>query len=73
MATGIRGVHRGFDFATEEHGVTIQRIQTNLSEKRQSKRDLREKGGKEGKKRLRVFSRAKKSKRQNQNQEEPQS
>lgn len=34
MSTGIRSIHRGFDFATEEHGVAMQRIQTNLSEKR---------------------------------------
>lgn len=34
MSTGIRSVHRGFDFATEEHGVAMQRIQTNLSSRR---------------------------------------
>ncbi|KAK7455126.1 hypothetical protein VKT23_010997 [Stygiomarasmius scandens] len=34
MATGIRSVHRGFDFSTEEGGHTIQRMQTDLSERR---------------------------------------
>lgn len=34
MATGARVVHRGFDFSQEEGGVAIQRIQTNLSERR---------------------------------------
>lgn len=38
MATGARGVHRGFDFAQEEGGVAIQRIQTNLSERRSERR-----------------------------------
>ena len=33
MATGVTGRHRGFDFATEEGGVAIQRMQTNLSER----------------------------------------
>ncbi|KAH6894999.1 phospholipid-translocating ATPase [Coprinopsis sp. MPI-PUGE-AT-0042] len=33
MATGITSQHRGFDFATEEGGVAIQRMQTNLSER----------------------------------------
>ncbi|KZT69864.1 phospholipid-translocating P-type ATPase [Daedalea quercina L-15889] len=32
MATGLQSPHRGFDFATEENGVALQRIQTNLSE-----------------------------------------
>ncbi|KAF8205548.1 phospholipid-translocating ATPase [Mycena galopus ATCC 62051] len=36
MATGLRSVHRGFDFATEENGVAMRRIQTNLSERRHS-------------------------------------
>ena len=40
MATGLRSFHRGFDFATEENGVAMQRMQTNLSERRQSTRDL---------------------------------
>lgn len=34
MATGVRSQHHGFDFATEEHGVAMQRIQSHLSEKR---------------------------------------
>jgi phospholipid-translocating ATPase len=34
MATGIRTMHRGFDFATEENGVEMRRIQSNLSERR---------------------------------------
>lgn len=38
MATGVRAVHRGFDFAQEEGGVAIQRIQTNLSERRSERR-----------------------------------
>ncbi|KAJ7143107.1 phospholipid-translocating ATPase [Mycena crocata] len=40
MSTGLRSVHRGFDFATEENGVAMQRMQTNLSEMRQSSRNL---------------------------------
>jgi len=31
MSTGLNYVHRGFDFVTEEDGVSIQRIQSNLS------------------------------------------
>ncbi|TDL24691.1 phospholipid-translocating P-type ATPase [Rickenella mellea] len=37
MSTGLRTMHRGFggfDFSTEEHGVAIRRMQTDLSEKR---------------------------------------
>jgi phospholipid-translocating ATPase len=34
MSTGMRSVHRGFDFITEEDGVAMRRIQTNLSERR---------------------------------------
>lgn len=34
MSTGIRSVHRGFDFATEENGVAMRRMQSNLSERR---------------------------------------
>ncbi|KAI5116853.1 hypothetical protein M0805_006806 [Coniferiporia weirii] len=61
MATGERGVHRGFDFAQEEGGIAIQRIQTNLSERRQHVLSEGKRGsGKERKKtvgsRLRVFS-----------------
>ena len=41
MSTGMRSVvHRGFDFSTEENGVAIKRMQTNLSERRQSSRSL---------------------------------
>ncbi|TFK54630.1 phospholipid-translocating ATPase [Heliocybe sulcata] len=36
MSTGMRSTHRGFDFATEEGGVAIRRMQSNLSEVRQS-------------------------------------
>ncbi|KAK0484215.1 hypothetical protein EDD18DRAFT_1429821 [Armillaria luteobubalina] len=35
-------VHRGFGFATEEGGVTMSRIQSHLSEKRMSSRNLTE-------------------------------
>ncbi|KAJ6501941.1 hypothetical protein C8R45DRAFT_1209601 [Mycena sanguinolenta] len=55
MATGLRSVHRGFDFATEENGVAMRRIQTNLSERRHSSRDVAPEG--ERRSRLRnVFS-----------------
>ncbi|KAF7331909.1 Phospholipid-transporting ATPase [Mycena kentingensis (nom. inval.)] len=40
MATGLVSVDRGFDFATEEGGVALRRMQTNLSEKRASNRNL---------------------------------
>lgn len=40
MSTGVRSVHRGFDFATEEDGVAMRRMQSNLSERRQSTRHL---------------------------------
>ncbi|KAL1937625.1 hypothetical protein VTO73DRAFT_13011 [Trametes versicolor] len=36
MATGMRSVNRGFDFATEENGVAMQRIQSHLSERHQA-------------------------------------
>ncbi|KAJ7264906.1 phospholipid-translocating ATPase [Mycena haematopus] len=39
MATGLRSVNRGFDFATEENGVAMRRIQTNLSERKHSDRN----------------------------------
>ncbi|KAK0493628.1 phospholipid-translocating ATPase [Armillaria luteobubalina] len=42
MSTGIRSVHRGFGFATEEGGVAMSRIQSHLSEKRTSSRNLTE-------------------------------
>ncbi|KAF8447755.1 hypothetical protein L210DRAFT_940528 [Boletus edulis BED1] len=40
MCSGARTVHRGFDFATEEGGVAMRRMQSNLSERRQSNRHL---------------------------------
>jgi len=41
MSTGMRSAgHRGFDFSTEENGVAMKRMQTNLSERRQSSRSL---------------------------------
>ncbi|KAF9478485.1 phospholipid-translocating P-type ATPase [Pholiota conissans] len=40
MATGLTSVDHGFDFATEEHGVEMRRVQTNLSERRMSKQNL---------------------------------
>ncbi|KAF9227701.1 phospholipid-translocating P-type ATPase [Gyrodon lividus] len=40
MSTGVRSIHRGFDFATEEGGVAMRRMQSNLSERRQSSRHL---------------------------------
>lgn len=42
MSTGIRSVHRGFDFATEEGGVAMSRMQSHLSERRTSSRNLSE-------------------------------
>jgi len=51
MSTGMRSVHRGFDFATEEGGVAIQRIQTNLSERRQTSMNERPTSGKGRRKR----------------------
>jgi phospholipid-translocating ATPase len=40
MSTGIRSVHRGFDFSMEEGGIAMRRMQTNLSERRQSSRSV---------------------------------
>ncbi|KDR73714.1 hypothetical protein GALMADRAFT_71945 [Galerina marginata CBS 339.88] len=40
MATGMVSVDHGFDFATEEHGVEMRRVQTNLSERRMSKQNI---------------------------------
>jgi phospholipid-translocating ATPase len=40
MATGIRSVHRGFDFSMEENGVAMRRIQSRLSERHQSNHNL---------------------------------
>ncbi|PPQ99092.1 hypothetical protein CVT24_009358 [Panaeolus cyanescens] len=36
MSTGLVSTDRGFDFATEEGGVMMRRVQTNLSERRVS-------------------------------------
>jgi len=38
MVTGLQSVHRGFDFVTEEDGVSMRRIQSNLSERHAAKR-----------------------------------
>ncbi|TFK63348.1 phospholipid-translocating P-type ATPase [Pluteus cervinus] len=46
MSTGIRSTHRGFDFATEEGGVAMRRMQSNLSERRQSSKNLATQGKK---------------------------
>lgn len=46
MSTGIRSTHRGFDFATEEGGVAMKRMQSNLSERRQSSKNLATQGKK---------------------------
>jgi phospholipid-translocating ATPase len=40
MSTGLRSVHRGFNFAMEENGVAMRRMQSNLSVARQSSRNL---------------------------------
>ncbi|KAJ7904440.1 phospholipid-translocating ATPase [Mycena olivaceomarginata] len=40
MATGMVSRDRGFDFATEENGVAMRRMQSNLSERRTSNRNL---------------------------------
>ena len=40
MSNGLVSVDRGFDFVTEEHGVEMRRVQTNLSEKRSNKQRL---------------------------------
>ncbi|KAG9318662.1 hypothetical protein JVU11DRAFT_755 [Chiua virens] len=45
MCTGARTVYRGFDFVTEEGGVAMRRMQSNLSERRQSSRHLPLNGG----------------------------
>ncbi|KAI0647599.1 phospholipid-translocating P-type ATPase [Trametes meyenii] len=36
MSTGMRSVNRGFDFATEENGIAMQRMQSHLSERHQA-------------------------------------
>ena len=40
MSTGLVTVDRGFDFTTEEQGVEMRRVQTNLSEKRSNSQKL---------------------------------
>jgi phospholipid-translocating ATPase len=58
MSTGQHSVHRGFDFATEEGGVAMLRMQSNLSERRQSSRNLPLSEAQDTKKKsaLRLFS-----------------
>ena len=48
MSTGLVSVDRGFDFAVEERGVHMRRVQTNLSERRASMRSLGVGGSGEG-------------------------
>lgn len=38
MSTGLQTPSRGFDFAAEDNGVALQRIQTNLSEQQSRNR-----------------------------------
>lgn len=40
MSTGLRSTHRGFDFAVEEGGPAIRRLQSNLSAPRPSETNL---------------------------------
>ncbi|KAF8801609.1 phospholipid-translocating P-type ATPase [Phlegmacium glaucopus] len=40
LSTGLVSTDRGFDFATEEHGVEMRRVQTNLSERRSNNQKL---------------------------------
>ena len=40
MSTGLRSTHRGFDFAAEEGGPAIRRLQSNLSAPRPSQTNL---------------------------------
>ncbi|KAJ3734877.1 phospholipid-translocating ATPase [Lentinula guzmanii] len=54
MSTGIRSVHRGFDFSAEEGGPAIRRMQSNLSERRSSQPGASK--AKSGSKRSRVLS-----------------
>ncbi|KAF8237713.1 phospholipid-translocating P-type ATPase [Tricholoma matsutake] len=57
MSTGIVSVHRGFDFVTEENGVAMHRMQTNLSERRASTQKLAPRPRSKGKEVMsRVFS-----------------
>ncbi|KAK7034734.1 hypothetical protein VNI00_012141 [Paramarasmius palmivorus] len=39
MSTGLTSTDRGFDFATEEHGTAIRRLQSNLSQRRRRVRN----------------------------------
>ncbi|PCH37630.1 phospholipid-translocating P-type ATPase [Wolfiporia cocos MD-104 SS10] len=45
MSTGMRSQHRGFDFVTEENGVALQRLQSNLSERQKTPFRRRRRGG----------------------------
>lgn len=58
MSTGLVSIDRGFDFATEENGVAMRRMQSNMSERRASSRNLpRPTPSKKGKETLsQVFS-----------------
>lgn len=58
MSTGLVSIDRGFDFATEENGVAMRRMQSNISERRASSRNLpRPTPSKKGKETLsQVFS-----------------
>lgn len=49
MATGLISVDRGFDFAMEENGVAMRRMQSNLSERRASQRNLAQQQSVKGK------------------------
>lgn len=40
MSTGLRSTHRGFDFAAEEGGAAMRRLQSNLSAPRPSQTNL---------------------------------
>lgn len=40
MSTGLRSTHRGFDFAVEEGGPAMRRLQSNLSAPRPSQTSL---------------------------------
>ncbi|KAJ3907391.1 phospholipid-translocating ATPase [Lentinula edodes] len=55
MSTGIRSVHRGFDFSAEEGGPAMRRMQSNLSERRGNSQ-LGGPKAKSGSKRSRVLS-----------------
>ncbi|KAJ3719928.1 phospholipid-translocating ATPase [Lentinula raphanica] len=57
MSTGIRSVHRGFDFSTEENGPAIRRMQSNLSMRRSSQLEVSHTKGES--KRSRVLSMSK--------------